>query len=265
MRLLFYCYRSLRHYFSNSTLSQISFFFLAYNDDYHARIIDVGKKAEVGWEDDAYVQEFTTESGFDLKPGATKEFTLEAAKKTISGYNAIVSSYKTSNGKEVLNSNAFEWYKNAYTNKVVDNSSIFTRLSAINTEKIDGLIKDDRGAVTLDATVLFDFDSSTLSADGKESLKKVIDAYVKSISAKDGTILIKKITVEGHTDPDGTREHNQKLSEDRATTVMNYCVSQHPKLKDVMEIKGCADDNPVKKSDGSVDKAASRRVCFVAE
>ena len=149
---------------SKSSLSKISFFLLAYNSEMHARIIDVGKKAEVGWEDDAYIQEFSTESEFTLKPGETKDFTMDAKKKTINGYRAIVSSYTTSNGKEVYNSTAYEWYKNAYTNKVVSNSSIFTRFSSLfDDSHIEGLSKDDRGAVTLDATVLFDVDSSTIS------------------------------------------------------------------------------------------------------
>ena len=250
---------------TKSTLSKVKFFVLAYNEDGNARIIDIGPAANVGLGDDAYIQEYETKEKLNLKPGDSKVIKLDAEKKTIYDFNAIVSSYTTTDGKEVFNSNAYEWYKNAYTNKVVDNSVIFNKFSSLFDSDVKGVTKDYRGAITLDATVLFDVDSSALSKEGKANLKKVIDTYVESVSANDGTILVKKITVEGHTDPDGTREHNQKLSEARATAVKDYCVSLHPKLKECMVIKGCADDDLVKKSDGTVDKKASRRVCFVAE
>ena len=251
---------------TDCTLSSVSFFFLAYNEEFHARIIDVGTSAEVGWEDDAYIQEFTTDPGLSLKPGETMEFKLDAAKKTIHGYQAIVSSYTTSDGNEVFNSTAYEWYKHAYTNKVVNNSAIFQRFSSLfDNSSVEGLSQDERGAITLDVVTLFDVGSSELSAVGKVSMKVVIDAYVKSVTAPDGTLLINRIIVEGHTDTDGSYEYNQKLSEARATAVMEYCIELHPELKDYMEIKGCAYDYPVLNADGSVNKEASRRVCFVAE
>lgn len=248
---------------TDKTLSQVKFFILAYNPDLHARIIDVGPAVDLGIGDDAYIQEYTTEDGFSLKPGDTGKITVHAEKKTISDCKAIVSSY-TADGKTVYNSTAYEWYKNAYTNKVVDNSKIFNKLDKAFGASIE-ITKDERGAVTMDTTVLFDYDSYKLSDKGKASLKKVIDAYADTVSAEDGTILVKKITVEGHTDTDGTHEYNQKLSENRAKAVLDYCVGLHPEFKSVMVAKGCADENPVKKADGTVDMAASRRVCFVAE
>lgn len=124
---------------------------------------------------------------------------------------------------------------------------------------------DTRGAISLDAEVLFDYNSSTLSDKGKESIKSFLDDYVKAVFNDDGTTEVKKITVEGHTDTDGSHEYNQKLSEDRAKTVMDYCNEQHPELKKYLVAKGCSYDCPVLKDDGTVDMAASRRVCFVAE
>ncbi|MED9969457.1 MAG: OmpA family protein [Ruminococcus sp.] len=124
---------------------------------------------------------------------------------------------------------------------------------------------DDRGAIAMDATVLFDVDSSTLSDKGKEELKTFFDAYAKAVKNDDGSLKVKKITVEGHTDTDGEYDYNLKLSEERAKSVMDYCNEIHPEFKDILTSKGCSYDYPVKKADGSVDKAASRRVCFVAE
>ena len=124
---------------------------------------------------------------------------------------------------------------------------------------------DARGAISLDTSVLFDYDSAELNDKGKESLKSFLNDYVKEIFNSDGTAKVKKITVEGHTDTDGSREYNQKLSEQRAKAVMDYCNQIHPELKPYLVAKGCAYDYPVLKADGSIDMAASRRVCFVAE
>ncbi len=250
---------------TDKTLSSVSLFVLAYNPDEHARIIDLGSKVDLGLGDDAYIQEYESEGDLKLKPGESADIRIQSIKKTISAFRSIVSSY-TANGETVKNSTTYEWYKNAYLNKVVDNSVIFNKLNTqFGSDSGTKLQTDDRGAVALDATVLFDYDSAELSAAGKASLKDVIDAYVKVVFAEDGTILVNKITVEGHTDTDGTHEYNQTLSENRANAVMNYCVQLHPELKGYMVAKGCADDNPVKKADGTVDKEASRRVCFVAE
>ncbi len=124
---------------------------------------------------------------------------------------------------------------------------------------------DSRGAISLDNSVLFSYDSAELSNKGKESIKSFLADYVKQIFNSDGTAKVKKITVEGHTDTDGSREYNQKLSEQRAKAVMDYCNQIHPELKPYLVSKGCASDYPVLKSDGTVDMDASRRVCFVAE
>ena len=97
------------------------------------------------------------------------------------------------------------------------------------------------------------------------NIKGFIDDYVNAIFKEDGTTDVKKITVEGHTDTDGSYDYNLQLSEKRATAVMNYCNELHPELKGYLVAKGCSYDYPVYKSDGSVDMAASRRVCFVAE
>lgn len=72
---------------------------------------------------------------------------------------------------------------------------------------------------SLDSNYLFDFDKSTLSAEGRTTLD--------SIAAKiNGLENVRSVRVEGHTDFMGSDAYNQKLSERRATTVANYLVSQ---------------------------------------
>ena len=62
--------------------------------------------------------------------------------------------------------------------------------------------------------VFFDFDKSTLSAEGKATLDKQA-AWLKKYPQW-------SITVEGHCDERGTREYNLALGERRATAVKKY-------------------------------------------
>lgn len=73
-----------------------------------------------------------------------------------------------------------------------------------------------RIAVVADA--LFDFDSADLRPDAEETLEA---ARVKITEAGDGTV-----TIVGHTDAKGTDAYNDRLSEQRATTVRDWLVAR---------------------------------------
>ncbi len=128
---------------------------------------------------------------------------------------------------------------------------------------IDLDINEETGEITLPANTLFSSDSATISSEAKKELKKFIDAYTESVLASKDEV--NKIIIEGHTDTDGSHEYNQTLSEKRANAVKEYCLELHPELKDYLVAKGCSYDKPIYKSNGEVDKAASRRVVFRVE
>lgn len=68
--------------------------------------------------------------------------------------------------------------------------------------------------MTLPAEVLFDTDESALRPDAEQVLTDVL-GILREYSTS-------KIIVEGHTDSSGTPEHNQELSEVRASTVKQW-------------------------------------------
>lgn len=69
-------------------------------------------------------------------------------------------------------------------------------------------------------------------------------------------------SIEGHTDSDGDFDLNQKLSEDRAKTVMNQLVSMG--INSIRLIyKGYGESKPINSNDTPEGKAANRRVEFV--
>ena len=72
--------------------------------------------------------------------------------------------------------------------------------------------------VSIGDRVLFDFDSSALSADAKATLGAQA-AFLKQNPAV-------RITVEGHCDERGTREYNLALGDRRASAARDYLVAQ---------------------------------------
>lgn len=72
--------------------------------------------------------------------------------------------------------------------------------------------------VSIGDRVLFDFDSSALSADAKSTLGAQA-AFLKQNPAV-------RITIEGHCDERGTREYNLALGDRRAAAARDYLVAQ---------------------------------------
>ena len=68
----------------------------------------------------------------------------------------------------------------------------------------------------MDSDVAFDFDKYTLTKAGKVELDNISDDINNS------DIQNRRITVIGHTDRIGSAAYNQKLSEKRAKTVVDY-------------------------------------------
>ena len=77
-------------------------------------------------------------------------------------------------------------------------------------------LREDLVAIT-DNRVLFNFDSSALSAEAREELKLIAGFLLASDN-------LGKITVEGHADERGTREYNLSLGERRAVAIKRYLV-----------------------------------------
>jgi outer membrane protein OmpA-like peptidoglycan-associated protein len=70
-----------------------------------------------------------------------------------------------------------------------------------------------------------------------------------------------RVEVEGHTDSTGTREHNQKLSEERARAVMAWLVA-HGIAPERLSAVGRGQDAPIATNDDEAGRAKNRRVQF---
>jgi outer membrane protein OmpA-like peptidoglycan-associated protein len=70
-----------------------------------------------------------------------------------------------------------------------------------------------------DLLITFDLDSATLTPQARENL----DAFVAALRSR--ALQPYRFMVEGHTDATGSESHNQRLSERRAASVVDYLVA----------------------------------------
>ena len=130
-------------------------------------------------------------------------------------------------------------------------------------------INKESGEITMDASVLFPVDGYEVSEEGKELLKKFMSVYCSVVFDEKYAGFVSKIMVEGHTDSDGDYDYNLTLSQNRADSVKNFCLSADcgvdaytAQLTEMLQAIGCASDYPVLDASGNENKAASRRVAF---
>jgi outer membrane protein OmpA-like peptidoglycan-associated protein len=111
-----------------------------------------------------------------------------------------------------------------------------------------------RGLIMMVPDVLFETDSARLTPVAREKL-----ARVSGILAAQPDL---RISVEGHTDDVGEAEHNQRLSEQRAGSVLAYLVQQKIPLTAV-DLAAFGETRPVAPNDTVQGRQQNRRVELV--
>lgn len=131
-------------------------------------------------------------------------------------------------------------------------------------------VNSQTGEIALDSTVLFGVDESAVSDEGKAFLKQFMNVYTSVVFSDKYENFVSKIMVEGHTDTNGSYEHNKTLSQARADSVKEYCLSAEcgvdaayaELLSAMLEAVGYSYDKPIYDENGEVNMDASRRVSF---
>ncbi len=130
-------------------------------------------------------------------------------------------------------------------------------------------VDEQTGAIIMDSSVMFGYDSASLSSGGKSTLKEFLPSYFDVVLSEEYIDYVSEIIIEGHTDTAGSYEYNLELSQARAAAVASYCLggdqsmfssSQASKIRDLVSVSGRSWSDPVYDEDGNVDAAASRRV-----
>jgi hypothetical protein len=98
------------------------------------------------------------------------------------------------------------------------------------------------------ATIYFDTDSYELTAESETTL----NAFIESAEMNK-----QQITLQGHTDNDGSDQYNQNLSENRVNTVLEYLNQYNPNQ---LTVAAHGEFKPVNQNADDSEKAKNRRV-----
>ena len=140
---------------------------------------------------------------------------------------------------------------------------------AFSTSDLRISIDEQTGAITMDSSVMFDYNSAELSEDGMETLYEFLPEYFGVVLSEDYIGYVSEIIIEGHTDTVGSYEYNLELSQARAEAVAAYCVGEDQEVfsediagqvRSLLSVSGRSWSSPVYNADGTINADASRRV-----
>jgi len=119
-----------------------------------------------------------------------------------------------------------------------------------------GKAKIENNEIKIPGKVHFDTDKATIKEDKetKEILQTVADVMKENTQ-------ITKLRIEGHTDDVGGKDHNQKLSDGRATAVVEW-LAKNGIDKARLDARGYGEDHPLAKNDSPANREMNRRVEF---
>lgn len=125
------------------------------------------------------------------------------------------------------------------------------------------------GSISFSSDVLFRYGSANLTDASKAALSEIIPMYLDVLLQDQYRSYIAEIIIEGHTDTDGSYEHNMDLSSERASSVARYILDTDnglseekiQQLQSMLTINGRSYSSPVYVAgSGEIDMEASRRV-----
>ena len=154
-------------------------------------------------------------------------------------------------------------------NYTVRNQIINSQFAAFSGSGLQINIDPDTGEIVLANSILFDAGSDTLRPEGMEFLNEFIPVYLDVLMKPEFEGYISEVIIEGHTDTKGTYFGNLELSQERASSVMEYSLSvpglteeQKEYLQAMVSATGRGSAEPVYDEEGNIDSEACRRVEF---
>ncbi len=118
----------------------------------------------------------------------------------------------------------------------------------------EGLKNVEEGTALILDNIFFETGKSTLLPKSYVALDQIVDFFKTSS--------VKLIEISGHTDSQGSDSFNQKLSQSRAQSVVNYIVSKGVSQQRI-QAKGYGESRPIDTNKTPEGMAANRRVEFL--
>ncbi|HEX3759984.1 MAG TPA: OmpA family protein [Kofleriaceae bacterium] len=114
-------------------------------------------------------------------------------------------------------------------------------------------IRDNK--IEIHDKIQFDYDKATIKPESFGLMNEIASVIVKNPQ-------IKKIRIEGNASAEGNAQHNQKLSEDRAHSVLKY-LTEHGIATGELSSIGYGTDHPIADNATEAGREQNRRVEFV--
>lgn len=130
---------------------------------------------------------------------------------------------------------------------------VFVEPVIVKDDFLEGLKAIDEGSAIVLENIFFEFNKTELLPASFAELNKVVQFMLEEN--------IKMIEIGGHTDNEGSDSYNQKLSEGRAASVVNYLASQGIGA-DRMKSVGYGESRPIDTNKTEEGRAQNRRVEF---
>ena len=126
-------------------------------------------------------------------------------------------------------------------------------------------IDEKSGAIKFSSNILFDQNEYKLKEDSKKELSTILKKYLNALLGdKEMKKFIESITIEGHTNSDGSYLSNLQLSQQRAHAVMQFLyesnIIDRNLLSTYVNSSGRSSADLILDSNGNEDKDASRRI-----
>lgn len=108
--------------------------------------------------------------------------------------------------------------------------------------KLKIIVDKQTGAITFDSNVLFGFNETVLKSEAKEFLNEFLPVYFSVLMQPEFAPYVSEIIIEGHTDKVGPYIRNLDLSQKRALSIINYCLSEETSIlskEEIENLRGC--------------------------
>jgi OOP family OmpA-OmpF porin len=110
-------------------------------------------------------------------------------------------------------------------------------------------------SIVINEKIMFEYNKAKIKSESHDLLNEIVQVI------KDNK-QIQKISIEGHTDSDGSNKYNKKLSDKRAAAVMAY-LTDNGVAEARLTSKGLGEEKPIAENDSDDGKAKNRRVEFI--
>ena len=117
------------------------------------------------------------------------------------------------------------------------------------------LVEIKRDRIKINDTIYFDFDKATIQPRSFPLLNQVARVILEHPE-------ILSVSVEGHTDGQGSADYNRVLSQRRSEAVRAYLIGKGV-AAERLEAKGYGEDRPIASNSTNAGRAANRRVEFI--